>query len=281
MQNNTQTQPDKKDPLAKLIERNPCARCRAAKMATCKCGGSSSGSGSSSDGSEEKTEKADKKAPANVPGQLIDKETKELTMPTQAINSKNLTMQFRLNYNKKMFNSEIISELLSKKLLMIDNDKERGILTIKLQCDPKLLSEEQRNELKKFVNTILKELDAFKKEHKISANCAIINKDNEGNILSLRIALPVPKIYDTFIQRLAVKNLLPTQNIKQQAKEKIVYKEGMNHFNLNSLSTKPTPAMNKQVKSMDETEQYKKEQKSSSIRPRSPLDGPKPKWWDK
>jgi hypothetical protein len=185
-----------------------------------------------------------------------------------------------------MFNPDVIAELLAKKLLFINNDRDSGILTIKLQCDPNLLTEDQKNELKKFVDAILKELDEFKKENGISANCATLEKDKEGNILSLRINLPTPKIYDDFIMRLADKNLLPMQNIQQEAEEKILYEEGKNHFNPTPLSTKLMPSANHNRKSITvaetlqlENEKPQSVKESSPMRPKSILDGLKPKGW--
>ena len=160
---------------------------------------------------------------------------------TQAITNENFKQEFQLD--EINFNPEIISELLSKGLLKIDNDRELGILTI--QCNPNLLTPVQNKEVTKFVNAILKELVEFKKEKGISANCAKIDRDDKGNIRSLRITLPTPTIYDDFIKRLASKKLLPIQNIKQQEKGKLVYPEGMNHFNRTPLSTKQAPITKK------------------------------------
>ncbi|HSW87637.1 MAG TPA: hypothetical protein VLG12_00570 [Candidatus Saccharimonadales bacterium] len=142
----------------------------------------------------------------------------------------------------------------------IENNRDSGIISIKLHCSPNSLSEEQRNELRKFVNTILKELDEFKKEKGISANCVTIDKD-KGNFLSLRITLPTPTptIYDAFIQRLNSKYLLPTQNIEQNKKQ-----EGKNYFHSTPLSMKPTPnSSKKNGKSMDEDELKEEERKNA------------------
>ncbi len=137
---------------------------------------------------------------------------------------------------EKPFNLEIIPELLSKRLLLIEDDRKLNTLTIQLLCNPKDLSPEQRDQFEKFVDTISKELEEFKKENGIANNCKLIEKDKEGNLLSLRIELPT-SLYDKFIQRLASKNLFSIQNINQQNTS----------------------------------------QERSSIRPRSPLDGLKPK----
>lgn len=174
------------------------------------------------------------------------------------------------------FNPEVISELLSKKLLMIDNDRDKGVLTIKLQCDPNLLSQEQKDELKRYVNAILKELNELKKEKGISADCYTLQKDKDENILSLRISLPNPTLYDEFIQRLANRNLLPQQNIAQHKNEKVTYPEDGNHFKPTPFSNKPTPDNKKSKEELIQNQGEKK----SGIKPKSPLDGFKPKGFE-
>lgn len=184
-----------------------------------------------------------------------------------------LSLDLQSRLDDKPFNPEIISELLSNRMLLIDSDRELGALTIKLLCHPRDLSPEQRNEFKKFVNTIIKELEEFKKENGISTNCKVIGHDSDGNILSLRIALPSTTLYEAFIQRLASKHLLPLQNIEQKSKEKVTYQEGINLFNPTLLSTKPTPSANRKTEDDEALKDESKSGKKSSIRPKSPLDG--------
>jgi len=261
-----------------------CKICHKETFPVRRCFGHDSGGGSGGGGSGDSEEKvsSDDNAPTTFVEKIMNMASQIASAITQAIDGTNINItQQPYSVNENTFNSEVISDLLSKKLLLIENNRDSGILTIKLQCNQDVLSEEQRKELGKFVDTILKELDSFKKEKKISADCAILEKDHAGNFLSLRIHLPKPTLYDEFIQRLARKNLLPTQVLAQQGKEQIVYQEGMNHFKQTPFSTKLTHPTNKKIKSIDE-EKYaagKKsiEEKSSSIRPRSPLDGLKPK----
>jgi hypothetical protein len=255
-------------------ESQPCPLCRKVKS-TKRCPGHAAGGGSSGGGdSEEKAGNVDGKVLASTPGQ-IDAGSQVANATTQVVGSRELTLKL----DEITFNPEIISELLSNKLLVIDNDSVHGILTIKLQCDPRLLSEEKRKELKKFVNAILKELDEFKKENRIQGECKTIEQDGDGNTLLLRITSLKPDQYDAFIRRLARKNLLPTQNIKQQPEEKVVYQAGINHFNPTPFSTKPTPYANRNVKSKIDENISQEEKKSSSIRPKSLLDGLKPEGW--
>jgi hypothetical protein len=232
------------------------------------------GHGGGGGGSSESTSKGEGKGLDNTPSKTADTVAQSSNVMTDRMTDLSLGLQPQLG--EKPFNPEIISELLSKRLLLIDNDRELGTLTIKLLCNPKDLSPEQRNELKKFVDTILRELEEFKKENGISNSCKLLEQDKEGNILSLRIALPTPTLYDAFIQRLASKNLLPLQNIEQKPKERVAYQEGINHFNPTPLSTKPTPENKKTVE--DELQKAEK----SSIHLKSPFDGlkgPKPKGW--
>lgn len=239
--------------------------------------GGPGGGGSGGGDSGEQAGKDDAAILAKSTSQF-EKESQEETI--SAIDSR-LALIPQVELNDIKFNPEVISELLSRRLLFIDNDRERGILSFKLLCDPDILSSDYKNELKKFVNALLNELDQFKKDHRLSADCYTITKDRNGNILSLRIALPTYALYEAFIQRLASRHLLPVQNIQQHINGKVVYPEGQNHFNPTPLSTRPAPA-NKKSSGDEEADKSDKSQKrkSSIVRPKSPLDGPRPKGWD-
>jgi RNA binding exosome subunit len=169
-----------------------------------------------------------------------------------------------------LFNTEIISDLLSKKILLIDNNKDSGILTIKFLCAASILSIEQRKELNKFFEAILKQLDDYKKGKGIVTDC--IKREDNGN---LYIALSNPKMYDEFIKILARKKLLPTQVIEQKENKQQIFQEGIDHFNQTPFLTKLVFGSRKNA--TEEELQKLEKQNSSSIRPRSPLDGPKPK----
>lgn len=226
-------------------------------------GGGGGGGGSSG----ESTSKGEGKGLDNTPSITTDVVASSNNVMTERMTDPSFGLQPQ--FDEKPFNPEIISELLSKRLLLIDNDRDLGTLTIKLLCNLKDLSPEQRNEFKKFIDTILNELEEFKKENGISNRCNLPEYDKEGNILSLRIALPTQTFYEAFILRLASKNLLPIQNIEQKAKERVTYQEGINLFNPTPLSAKPIPSANRKA---EDEEAHKK----SSIRPKSPLDGLKP-----
>lgn len=118
--------------------------------------------------------------------------------------------------DKQNFDPEIIEALIAQGRLLIENDRESMTLTIKLLCEPNSLTEEQREELKKFMEAIIKDFNKFKEENHLSDDCVHITQDEEGNLLSLRISMPTLTLYDAFIQRLA-NNLVPTAREKNEA----------------------------------------------------------------
>lgn len=231
-------------------------------------GGGGGGGGGGGSGSSEKDARS-----GNL-GTLIKAPGQNDTVPQVAAGqSKSMDFKPQFQFDTLKFDQEVISELLSKnKILVIENNKESGILTLKLQYDPNLLPPEQKIELDKFFNAILKAFNDFKNENGISSDRRVIEQDKNGNILSIQITLPIPTQYDNFIKQLDSKNLLPLQNIEQQANQRVVYPEGVNLFR--STSPKPTPQSGRKLTKEEE------ERKRSSIRPRSPSDGLKPQGFE-
>ncbi len=170
------------------------------------------------------------------------------------------------------FDRKILSYLLKNDMLLIDNDKAKGELNIELLCNPNTLTAEQRNELNKYILIILNELDNFKKQNEIAAKSFDLEYDKHGNLIALRIALPTSPVplYDLFIEGLGNKHLLPKENILQQTKGKVEYENTADLFNPKPFFNRPglTPGNNKKPV---EEEKYK------PVRPRSVLDGLKPK----
>ncbi|MBI2786284.1 MAG: hypothetical protein HYX60_08285 [Legionella longbeachae] len=140
------------------------------------------------------------------------------------------------------FDPEIIAELIEKGLLLVDSDRKSMTLTIKLLCEPNALTEEQRAELKKFMEAIIKEFNEFKEEHHLSNDCMLLIQDEEGNIISLRITMPTLALYDAFIQRLA-NNLVPIPSPKAQEKEEVTKEQNLAS---NPLSMEPKPSTSTQ-----------------------------------
>lgn len=213
-------------------------------------GGHSAGGGSSGGSAEESASKGEDKELDDTLSKTTDRVAESSIVTIEQMIELSLGLQPQSG--EIPFNAEIISELLLKNLLLIDSDRQLATLNIKLLCHPKDLSPEQRHQFKKFVDTISKELEEFKKENGITNNCKMIAQDKEGNIVSLRVTLPNATLYEKFIQQLARKNLLPKKNIEQKT---------------TPFSIKPTPSANKNAA---EDEEAHKER--SSIRPKSPLD---------
>lgn len=149
------------------------------------------------------------------------------------------------------FDPKIIEELIAKGLLLVDSDRESMTLAIKLLCEPNELTEEQREELKKFMEASIKEFNEFKEENNLSDDCIHIIQDEEGNIRSLRISMPTLALYDAFIQRLA-NNLVPIPTPKAQEKDGVTKEQSLAP---NPLSMEPKSS-NKSSK-QEEIEQNK------------------------
>lgn len=168
------------------------------------------------------------------------------------------------------FNTEVISEMLSNRLLIIDNNKNTGIISIKLMYDRVQLTPEQQEELKNYIEALLKEVDLFKQERGLANNSITIDRSNPQ---LLRIMVR-PDVYNTFIKHLANSKLLPKNAIEQEEKQ-LGYQQGIDHFKLTPFSTKLKFPSDKKAKSEDEKERERAN--PYSTKPRSPLDGPQPK----
>lgn len=142
-----------------------------------------------------------------------------------------------------LFNTDIISDMLSENQLSIDNYISYS--TLRITMKPEWLSTNVSAELRRYIDAILKELEEFKKEHGLSDNCITFLKDSKGNLLSLRINIPDASLHQEFIARLSNKNLLPNQ-IKNSP-EKANYEKGMNHF----LTKRPSPRPSSKKKKDD------------------------------
>jgi hypothetical protein len=110
-----------------------------------------------------------------------------------------------LALDNRQFNPDIISELLSKGLLVIDNALGEGLLMFRLLFHPSALT------------------------------------NGVKQLLPLSISLPTPALFDAFIQHLGKHHLLPAQVLNQQPNEKISYPNGVNHFNPSPFSTRLEP----------------------------------------
>ncbi|QMT60144.1 hypothetical protein [Legionella sp. PC997] len=150
--------------------------------------------------------------------------------------------------DEQRFDWKIIEELIIQGRLLVDNDRESKTLTIKLLCESNSLTEEQRRELKKFLEVIIKDLHKFTEEHHLAEACAQVSLDKEGTITSLRITMPTLAIYDEFIRGLA-NNLLPKVQVKDKLKN-----DQSAVPNPRSMELKPFPSTGEEYE-MNEKEQ--------------------------
>ncbi|KTD53881.1 hypothetical protein [Legionella quateirensis] len=167
------------------------------------------------------------------------------------------------------FDPEIIAELIAKGLLLVDSDRES--MTLSIKCEPSKLTEEQREELKKFMEAIIKEFNEFKEENHLSDDCIQILQDEEGNIRSLRITMPTLALYDAFIQQLA-NNLVPVPSPKAQERDEVTKEQG---FTPNPLSREPRPSNKDQFSKQEANEEInnKSEDGEHEIFNPSPFNG--------
>lgn len=238
----------KKDEEEKLKKANAeaakqyCRKCKREIFPSFNCGcagGPPEGGGGSDGGGGE--EKADIKSEASSKKSEVSGQ--QIASPSHKRDGMKLEHDVRKpTLTPKATMLLIIADLLSKKLLTIDDNK--GLCTLTIKCDPKLLSDLQRKAVKDFVNEIKKELEDFKDKNKLSDKDCLVKTetDKQGNIISLSINIPNSKLYNKFIDQLMAKDLLPTQSMSSQDTQKINKDSaGDKKFNPNPLSTDLKP----------------------------------------
>jgi hypothetical protein len=241
------TQTNDTGDLTQIIASNPCAKCRTLKLASCQCK-TMQGCAAEEEAEIEAAELTVQQQAEQRLQEIIEKKARETSAETGIID----------NPRQENFDTEAISDLLATNILSIDNDMEVGSLTLRLLYNPGLLSGTAKFALRNYLNTILQELEEFKKQYGIAANCIIYEKDSAGNILSFRINLPTYALYEAFILQLASKNLLPTQNLTAQNRP--AHQPGSNRFLPinNPLSTRLIPlARGNNRRELDEEEEKK------------------------
>lgn len=219
-----------------LWEDQPCSICRVFKSAK-KCTGHGVGGGVETGESESKEKNS----------ATLSRSTATSPINAPAISASESRVSFspspQSESDKELFDSDVISQLLEDKILLIDNNSEIGRLTFRLLWNLNELSPKQRKEFEKFIIVILDELEKFKAKHGIEkTNSCIVQEPGEK--IAFSIVLP-PKLYQLFIEQLANKHLLPIENIEQKPGEKVVYEKGQNHFSPSPLGMKPTPSVKK------------------------------------
>ncbi|MBA3537981.1 MAG: hypothetical protein H0T84_15480 [Tatlockia sp.] len=227
--------------------RSYCKDCFKETSPNRKCGGHGAGGGGgggsgSGSQSEEKASQGDGKSLTSKPDQSLDTDG-QLSSESGSLGTGDSPAS-ESQVDENSFDPDIIADLVDKELLVISNDTNDRLektLSINLLCEPDLLTQVQRHELKKFMSAILKELKEFKEEHQISEDCVNIIQDEKGNIISLQISLPSLALQNAFIQRLT-ENLLPTTDLKKQKAQSSAP---------TPLSTEPKPSNYKKDKEED------------------------------
>ena len=220
-----------------------CRTCFKEIAPTRRCFGHGGGDGGSGKTSEEKASSGEDKS-LTKSGKIVETTDELIGEFASMGDSEELDLE-------SSFDPEIIEQLIADGKLLVDSDRESMTLTIKLLCEPNELTEEQREELKKFMEAIIKEFNEFKKENNLSDDCLQLIQDEEGNIRSLRITMPTLALYDAFIQRLA-NNLVPIPSPKAQETDEATKEQSVAP---NPLSMEPKPS-NKSSK-QEEIEQNK------------------------
>ncbi|WP_010655125.1 hypothetical protein [Fluoribacter dumoffii] len=220
-------------------------------------GGGGGGDGGSGKTSEEKASSGEDKS-LNKSGKVVETTDELIGEFASMGDSEGLDLE-------SSFDPEIIEQLIAEGKLLVDSDRESLTLTIKLLCEPNELTEEQREELKKFMKAIIKEFNEFKKEHNLSDDCIKIIKDEEGNILSLRITMPTLALYDAFIQRLA-NNLVPIPSPKAQEKDEVTKEQSVAPNPL-SMEPKPSTSKREEIEPNKDIESKKEEEEEQIFNP--------------
>lgn len=236
---NNATQPSAplNDPRA-AARNNSCPECRAKDLPKC-MGHGKCPTGGNDGGLEQTPGVTGSQTPA----------AEQANAATPAIDSRDLPRELQLN--GEPLRPQILSKLLSEKLLTVEYNNATHTLTLKLQHSS------QREELDKFAELFLKEWNVFKTENGLADKCAVIDKDSNGNIRSIHITLPTQELFTTFIQKLESKNLLPAQTMNQQ--EKSANSKAPSMF-------KPAPASPAQKIAAEEVETNRR----NTPRPRHP-----------
>jgi hypothetical protein len=229
-----------------------------------RCFGHGGGGSGGSDGGSGKTSE-EKSSPSQ--DQSLTKPVKGVETTNELIGEFDSMDDGEKIDSESSFDPEIIAELIAKGLLLVDSDRKSMTLTIKLLCQPNVLTEEQKDELKKFMEAIIKEFNRFKEKNHLSNDCIQIIKDEEGKIRSLCINLPSLALYDAFTQQLA-NNLVPIPRPKAQEKDE---NTEVHRFAPKPLAMEPKPSHSNAKEDVEKRREINKSEEELAIFNPSPL----------
>ncbi len=212
---------DKKDPLTKAIENNPCGICRAKRLPRCMCKGG--GGGGSSDAEDETYEPND---------------SSKATTDAQTLQG--LNDIFSENpFWEPVYNADdcyIYNDPLA--LFSITLDLSAGSLVFTKRDG---LSKEELEQLEKFLDVVESELNSFKAELNANGIDTQAFQCHRGNG-NLTIKIPNPTYFDAFVQQLIDKNLLSTDSMQKKHDSNVVNSNESDEQQTQVItSTAPTP----------------------------------------
>lgn len=176
------------DPQIKeAIESNPCGKCRATGMPSCKCK-----SGGGGDGPENESE-----------NDVLESQNNIINNATQLV----LKLSDSELWDEKIDKEEAFQYLNPHSLIDLTLDVHNCKLTFNIKED---LSPTERQKVAELYEAIKEELADFKSEMAAEGKdvSQIQVKDIDGK---LEIKIPNPELYTAFVSRLMQGNLIPTQ----------------------------------------------------------------------
>ncbi|KTD44661.1 hypothetical protein [Legionella quateirensis] len=193
-----------KEERARAIENNPCNICRSMGLPICRGHGSGGGGGADSDSRDSQSD---------------EEQTHHEMMSLSLKNPSFLESVFNSELWQLTADSDFIYEFNDPyALLRITLNMELGSIVFEAK---KELSKEDQDALNDLFDAIEKEFDLFKKsldKSQIPLESMTLTRD--ANKLTIKI--PSPKFYDTFVQQLMEKNLLPTKTFPLPQQNKTV-----------------------------------------------------------
>jgi|GEM_PF-5813179 len=173
--------------------------------------------------------------------------------PIEKVKQKDVSAKW-LNHLHR-FDPEVITKLLRSSRLFIDNQSDKGILTIRAL--PHLIKDKmEKRELEKYIEAILTTLEAFRREKNIQSSAHQVERNATGEFVLLRIML-APGFYNDFIILLGKEALLPKENVEQKPGQKVTYPSVGDLFNRPSAAPKPVPGQKRPLEEDELANQHK------------------------
>lgn len=187
---------EKKEAAAEAL-RTRCKTCFKEISPKRICGGHGGGGGGGGSTSTESEKGSGAAEPEDMPSEIKSK-SGELSF--DQVNEEGLKLTEHLTEADLLFDLERVKELF-----LIDNDSERGILTIRAKPGHSSNDDEEIQRYLEAINAVFEQFKIVLEQKGIPVEhfTCILNKNE------LVIRIPSPKYFDAFIQELLTKQLLP------------------------------------------------------------------------